>query len=380
MNNKDEINVSEIIIVILIIIIIFVCCYFYKNSNNDTNYNNCYNLQNNIIDCLKLTAKNNPNKCALKIKINKNEWKDITYLEYYKNVYNVAESIYYWLKTNATIGIIGRTSPGSIYSLLGGLMNNGRVICIDDNTTNDYTDIINKYNIELLIIEGNRQLKKLINKDIQTVSLIVYYSPIKENMIEYFDIPLISMGNFLTKRKNIKKNNKNNMLNVIINYSNNKTVSLTHNEIIKSSLNFLNSFKEHTLHNENIISFHSHTNIYYQLIDIFIPIITSSTVWLYNKSDLSKLYKTIKQVNPTIILADTHVWNLILKTKQKTTKQNNLIDNLFNNTTDNLINYGLDKCKISISFDKITMNNKNFFKSIGLNIHELNTFSFYKMF
>lgn len=286
--------------------------------------------KSNVIDYLKYHSKKYYDKDALKTLITKTEWKIIKYNEYYDNVINFYQSICYWIGEDTKTCIMGCNSLGWIYACLGSMLNNNYSICFSENWNDmkQFMSHIKNHNIELLIIDDDTQLNKLIKLDnLETIKLIVYYSFIKDTKIidkfDKFGIPVISMGNFLSNKSDINLHPINSTNTAIITHSDfdNKLISITHDEIISHINKFLNvvSYSDINLFEEQFINLIPFNHILTQLLNIYLPIITVSCVSLTNITNKTKpkiIKNLINICEPSVIIASYDLYDKI----------NNIID------------------------------------------------------
>jgi len=346
-----------------------------------------------IIDFLKYVAKEYPNICALKIKNGNDGWKSISYSTYYKNVANFSYSMNYWLGPKTNVAIIGSNSPGWFYAHLGCMLNGGTSIGMySSNTIDMCTHIINNSNAELLVVDDDEQLKKFIDSDIPKIKLIVYYSPVKNKTVKKFNIPVISMGNFMTHQNKIDSVSKpklNNIATIIYTSGTNgilKGAQLTHENImvsIRQMINLINT-KSTIKHfgEEQFVSYLPLNHIVAQMMDVYIPIITLSTVWFAERNSFTPttleskltLVDTIFDVKPTIFMGIPYVWEKL---------QNKIDDEVIKSGIQGsfaktfspwkiLEKLGLDGCKLAFtSTASILQSTKNYFDSVDLKIYEI---------
>jgi long-subunit acyl-CoA synthetase (AMP-forming) len=344
-----------------------------------------------IIDILKFVSEKYPKIEALKIKQN-NTWKTINYSEYYKMVKNFAQSLNYFLGTGVNVAIYGYNSSGWFYSYLGTMMNCGTYINIDHNINNKtLKKIINKCKIEMLVIENDKILSKLLQLGKTSIKLIVYYSPINPKIIKKIpsDIILLGMTTFMSKKNKLEKNPsvndiaqiiyKNRTLNGSSIDKNPKGVMLTHQNLMYSVKKFLEILKLKSsvkLAQERIVSYLPLSNLFTQYMDIFIPICTLSTVWFSDKNALDNnkptLIKTFGDVKPTILLGNINLWNLF---KNKITNEINSISGSLTKTLTPwkiLDTLYLTNCKYFINLDNNISNDLlNYFKLNDINLHKI---------
>lgn len=380
-------------LIVTVVVIIFFCIYLNMKPNHVSNLISNSNQQiefkktHTILDVLKLVSKTNPSKNALMINRGDNNWKNITYHEYFKQVNNFAQSLNYWLGPNTNTGIIGFNSPGWFYAHLGTMLNSGVSIGIYTTSSPEICEfIINNSNIELLVIEDNSQLEKISNINIDSVKLIVYYSPIDKAMINKFKVPVISMGNFMTQKSKLTKTPKPDDTATIIYTSgttgNPKGVMITHKNIISSLKQMFELTKMHsefkTFADERIISFLPLNHILAQMVDIYLPIATGSTVWFADKNALktssksSSIETTIKNVKPTIFVGIPRIWEkMVEKIKENTTGVSGMFVNKFI-PWKIIQSIGLDECKMAITTSApISEQARDYLNSLGLQLYDI---------
>lgn len=338
-----------------------------------------------IIDFLRAASKKYPKKCALKIKSNKT-WKSVTYFKYYENVVNFSQSLNYWMGSNVNVAIIGVNSPGWFYAHLGCMLNGGISVGLyPTNTADACKKIIQHSAIEVLVVDDDSQLKKFVNMNIDTIKLIVYYSPVKSSIVEKFrNIPVISMGSFMSeKNRNNKQTSIGNVATLI--YTSGTTgkpkgAIITHKNIMASSRELLNMINtKSTINkftNEHFISYLPLNHIAAQLMDIYIPIMTIGTVWFADSGILrnGSICGIIKEVRPTVFVGVPRIWE-----KLSSEIENELNLQGFGSSITKIISpwkiiktIGFDRCKMPITTGaSMSQKAKYFFSSVGINLMDI---------
>lgn len=376
-------SIFAIVVTIIMIIKASYPSYKYNAKDACSIIENPKNKNVNIIEILKLSAEKYPNVTALKIKEGKT-WKSITYFEYYKKVKKFAQSLKYWLGSSVNVGILGFNSPGWIYAHLGTMYNGGISVGLYPSSTPDACKyIINNTNIELLVVEDAIQLEKIVGLNDSPLKLIIYYSPINEEIIDQFQIPVISMGNFMTQTIKLSKITNFNDVATIIYTSgttdNPKGAMLSHKNIMHSLKQLINLIKTKssisTLGYEQFISYLPLNHIAAQMMDIYLPIASMSTVWFADKDALkSTLGTTIKEVKPTIFMGVPRVWEKIrenIDLKLDAIGWKGQLSKTF--TPWKIIHdVGLEKCKLCITTGApISIHTKNYFDIIGFKLYDI---------
>ena len=388
---KYMINIpNSIIILFALILIIGILYKVYYNKNIRTIVKKISDKNTKtIIDILKYNSKKYPNNIALKVNNGKNNWKNITYSQYYENVINFAQSTNYWLGSHVNIGIMGCNSPGLFYSYLGSMVNGGFAIGLPINRLEKvYEKIISDNNIELLIIESDEQLNKLSTINISNIKLIVYYSPISKSTIKKFKIPVFSMGVFMNEKTTEIIMPKINDVATIL-YNNNIGVVMTHKNIMYSINKILDCIKNKSelkvFEFEQILSYIPFNNILAQYIDIYLAITSISTVTLADKHGLHKsINKILHKVKPTIFIGFPKIWKKIKHNIEDKINKNGISGQLtkFFSPSKIIEKNGLDKCKLMMianGFDNNKkINNKinnnelfDFFKNLNIDIYNM---------
>jgi len=389
-----DININYIVIVVLIIVIIFI---FYNINSLSINtfirdktetkseikfLNDKKYKVNTITDLLKFNSRDNPKNIALCMKKD-NVWEEINYKKYYNMTKNFAESINYFLGPNVNVGIIGFNSPGWFYGHLGTMINGGISIGMYTTLSPDGCEyIIKDANIELLLVEDSKQLEKFINLNIPSVKAIIYYSPIKEDLINKFSVPVLGMTNFMTKRgKKLPIINSNDIATIIYTSgttSNPKGVSITHKNImsnIKNVSKFLKDFSNIKLViGERFVSYLPLNHIAAQMMDIYMPIALVGTVWFADNNALkNSLVTTLKDCYPTIFMGVPRIWEKIKEQIEKELSNHFAGDIYKYFASGNIIkNIGLDHCKLCVSGAGVLPNSvADFFESIGITLYDL---------
>ena len=433
---KNQLNITNVLCGIVIVAFIIIAGLHFRNKNNLANKKQLKICNNNdealgdltenqnfdkytIIDCLRNAAKKYPRHPALKIKEksekksennkpennkpennkpennkpennkpeknNKSDWITIDYVTYYKNVVNFAQSLNYWLGNHVTVAIMGSNSPGWFYAHMGSILNGGKSAGIYTESSKELCkQIIKDSNAKVLVVENDEQLKKIINISIPSIQLIIYYSPISESMIDKFTMPVLSMGNFMSKKNSskfpkIQQSDPATLIYTSGTTGKPKGVILTHKNIITSMSRTIKLVKTKSsigqLFQEQFISYLPLNHISAQMMDIYIPITTIGTVWFADKTALrNNMATTLKQIRPTCFVGLPRIWEKI---------KHNISDNLSNQGMKGkmskylfskkiLEHIGLDRCKLAISVAApLSTSVYKYFSSIGLEINNM---------
>lgn len=380
----EEIPIIYWAIIFIIIVILFIfqrlkkkqVIIDYFDITTDKTYKN-----STILDILKTLSKNYKYDIALQYKQD-NMWKQITYNEYYKKVLNFAMATNYWLGSNANVAIIGTNSCGWFYSHLGCMLNGGSSIGIYPTATSDICQhILKNSNAQLLVVEDDIQLSKFIDIDISSLKMIIYYAPIKGDIIEKFKIPVVSMGNFMLNKNKLIFTPKLNDIATIIYTSGTtgmpKGAVITHKNIMSSVKKLIEFYSLSNLktYKEDIISYLPLNHIAGQLLDIYLPIATVSTVWFADKDALKgSLPITIKEVRPTIFAGVPRVWEKIADELTKNTNKIGIIGKIIKSIYPKRIlkGAGLDRCKLFITMAApISIDAKKKLKDFGIKLYDI---------
>lgn len=343
------------------------------------NFNKILNKSDTIIDILRETSKKYGKEPALRVKKDK-QWEIINYNSYYDRVVNFAESLNYWLGYKVNVAIIGFNSPGWFYAHLGTMMNGGIAVGLYYTSTSEMCQkIIKNSSVEVLVVEDDEQLEKFTKIDISPIKLIIYYAPIKNTvLINKFNMPVLSMGNFMSKRADIQFDiNPTNPATHI--YTSGTTgeqkgAIITHENIMASLNNMLKLIdKKSNLivsKNERSVSYLPLNHIAGQLIDIYLPIATCGNVWFADKNALkSTLVNTLVECKPTIFLGVPRVWEKIMEEINKKLKLSIL---KYFMATKIRKEIGLDECKLCItSSAPISEEARDFFELIGIKLYDI---------
>lgn len=385
------IDIPDWILVVLFVLTIITAFWYNinkskkhldKESNAKCIINNKKYKKYTILDFLKQASKDNPKKTALKIKT-KNSWKSVSYLEYYDNVLNFAQSINYWLGPKVNVSILGFNSPGWFFAHMGCMLNGGISVGLYPTSTSKICEkIINDANVELLVVEDDEQLKKFMDIDISGIKLIIYYSPISKKMVDKFSVPVISMGNFMTKRvtTTLKPPHLDDIATLIYTSGttgNQKGTMITHKNIMSSVSQMLSLIDtksgKNSICGERFISYLPLNHIAAQMMDIYIPLVTLSTVWFADKNALkSTLGDTIKDAKPTIFIGVPRVWEKIVEQIEAGLENEGVGGSLVKLVSPWKIieKIGFNKCKLAItSTAPISENTIKYLEAIGLPLY-----------
>lgn len=380
---------KNMLVIICVLMVIIICIYISAQTGNTVQNNSTYNelleikSTYTILDQLKYVAKTYPDKIALKQKDKSKIWNDITYKEYYNNVEKFAYAVRNFIGPNINTAIMGFNSPGWFYSHLGCMMNGGISVGLYTTSTVEICEYIFKNtNIRLLVVEDSTQLEKFINCDLGKIEMIIYYAPIDPKLISKFQIPIMSIG-ALTKLKKITILPKLQDIATIIYTSGTtgvpKGVTLTHENImlnLRSMLQLMETKSSIKFGcNEQFISYLPLNHIAAQMMDIYIPIGLSGTVWFADKNALkSSLGKTLVEVKPTIFTGVPRVWEKIYEQVQEKVKQEGIKGSIVKMVAPSYIvkELGLQNCKFAVSVAApISEISRDYLTSIGIKLYDI---------
>lgn len=382
-------------IIIMAVIIYFIYLYFFNDSHILLDregivippelFTNNKELKGTVLDIFKKISEKYPNLIAIKIKKN-NEYEKITYQEYYNKVLNFAESIHYWLGNNINTVILGSNSTGWFYSHLGTMLNKGTSIGIYPTSSSEHIEyILQQSDAKLLVIDGNEQLEKLTDIKLYGIKMIVYYSPIDQEYISKFKIPIINIVDFMNETKNIDNADKPSLNdNATLIYTSGTTgdpkgAIITHKNIMASVYSIINDIQnvsgQKLYVGEKFISYLPLNHILAQLMDIYIPICTMGIVWIADKNSLKNNFvETLKKVKPNVFVSVPRLWEKI--TEKIEEELNNFgwkgkIVKLFNKNKI-ISEIGLDQCKLCVtSGSPLSSQSRDYLTDIGINLYDI---------
>lgn len=379
------------LVVICVLMIIIICIYISAQTENTSSakINSVYTElieikeHNTIIDQLRHVAKQYPDKIALKQKNKSKVWNDISYEEYYKNVERFACAVRNFIGPNINTAIMGFNSPGWFYAHLGCMMNGGISVGLYTTSTKEICEyIFQNTNIRLLVVEDSSQLEKFVDCDLGKIEMIIYYAPIDKNLAKKFSIPLVSIGS-LTKLKKITTLPKSHDIATIIYTSGTtgapKGVTLTHENImlnLRSMLQMMRTKSSVQFNcNEQFVSYLPLNHIAAQMMDIYVPIGLSGTVWFADKNALkSSLGKTLVEVKPTIFVGVPRVWEKICEQVQEKIKTEGIKGSVVKMMAPSYIvkELGLQNCKFAVSVAApISEVSRDYLTSIGIKLYDI---------
>lgn len=398
MNLIEHLNdYTFIYLLIIIIIIILISLYFfYNNYNNFTNINNKkgilippeiftkdQKLRGTILDILKKIASKYPNLAAIMIKKN-NEYEKISYKEYYDKVKNFAESINYWLGSRVNTVILGSNSTGWFYSHLGTMVNNGISIGLYPTSSPEHIDyILQQSDAKLIVVDGNEQLKKLLDIKLHNIKMIIYYSPIEKDLSSKFDIPVVNMVNFMCETKEIDDfpvlDSDATLIYTSGTTGQPKGALITHKNIMASVYSVINDIQNVSGYKlciaEKFISYLPLNHILAQLMDIYIPICTMGIVWIADKNSLKNNFaETLQKVKPNVFVSVPRIWEKIIEKIEEELSNKGWKGKLVKMFYKSKIiqEIGLDECKLCVtSGSPLSSHSRDYLSNIGLNLYDI---------
>jgi len=385
--------IIEYCVIFLIILIVFYIVYkLYSNKNSQQDEHpssiQIPDLENKtIIHALQWCAKNYPDFPALMVRKDNGNWSSITYEDYYKACTGFAKALNYWVGPKSKVAILGFNSPAWFYAHIGCIIGSGVSVGIYPTSTPEACEyILNHAEVNVLVVEDEKQLEKLVGRDI-SVALILYYSPIPDEMINKFKVPIVSFGAFMeSKEKNQVKLAERPKLDDIatIIYTSGTTgdpkgAMITHKNIISSICSILQTITTKSnlrlSKGERFISYLPLNHIAAQTMDIYIPICTLGTVWFADKEALkSTLVNTLKDARPTIFIGVPRVWEKMAQKIEEKIQSNYISRNLPKILIRSKVvnELGLNKCKFCItSGAPISEKARDYFESLNVMLYDV---------
>ena len=315
-----------------------------------------------IVDILRKIAKKYPQNEAM---IYHN--KKITYSEYYDTSHKFAEKLLCDIGPHARTGIVCTNRPERFFAHIGTMMAGGIVIGLEEG--DDVEKIINNLCVDVLIIDTYKALIDLFDVKIPTVKKILYIDidltdeitsiglkNIEENNGHLSIIPyseFINLDSWMPSFNSsinveFKNPHSDDIAQIIYNENDTKEIIITHKNIIgslKSCLNIIQSKSNISIQlKEKYFSHLTLNNTITQLIDMYMPIISSGTVYFPpNQKNI-----LTKETKPTIYLGSINTWNkLLTKIKERQHETQKLLNKLFINRVI-IKEIGLDEAKYCI--------------------------------
>jgi len=328
-----------------------------------------------------MNAKKFPDKPALMTRKD-NNWSVVTYEDYYHNCMDFAKCIHEWFGTGTKVAIIGYNSPAWYYAHIGTMYNYGVPIGISESYSGEICNsILNHSEAEVLVVENGDQIEKIIGMETPKLKLILYYTPISEDIINKVTIPIISFGVFIENKNELtKKFPKNKYTSAVLIYTSGttndpKAILLSHKNIASTAINLLYTLKNNSsidiTMGERFISYLPLNHISSLMTDIYIPICILGTVWFADKNAAkSSIINTIRDARPTIFCGMPNIWEKICNKIESKNNECYLPTILTKNKIVNDI--GLNKCKLAIT-SSATISEKcvNLLEKFGIILYDI---------
>lgn len=413
MNDDDMIFITTVIVLWLII---YVVAINYKNNEYIDNLINKINIKNiikdkskensecymidkikddNVIDFFKTYSVNYRLVSALRVYRDKT-WLNITYDDYYNNSIQVATALAKNCGKNCVVGLLGCNSPAWYYAYWGAIISEGITVGIDTRESiNKIKHIINSTNINVLVIDDVEQLDKIqkLNKDeVKNLELIITYTKLSD-IDEVNGIHIVSFNDLITNVNGeemgefisaLDTTNINTSVATIICAHDNdnndiKKIAITHKNIISTLTSLIKMINESDLdveiEKERFISYLPINNMTIQIFNIYLPIIMGGTVWFADRRSMMKksLLKTIKQVEPTILVGTPQIWNNISDKTYDITQQYGMFSNYIKPFVKSKIKeqIGLHKCKYCLTTRLLNEDVYDELNQININVHNM---------
>ncbi|AYV82044.1 MAG: AMP-binding enzyme [Homavirus sp.] len=266
-----------------------------------------------------------------------------------------------------------------------------------DTYNNEYLDKVNTFNDNFndnLDNQNNQNKQNKQNKQC-SVKYIIVYGMNKLNTNNYNEhIKIYTWDQFLKMGSNTVLNasplidNKN--IATIIYTSGTtgdpKGVVLSHHNIYSTLDGLVSKFNTNNIKleqgNEVIVSYLPLNHIAGQMMDIYIPICTASTVWIADRMALKgTLVNTLQLAQPTIFSGVPRVWEKIYENIDNKKQQMPFVQRMFIDLANNITNIpnrtiinklGLGRCKYRITMAApLSQDIKDFFADMSMPLYEV---------
>ncbi|AYV83538.1 MAG: AMP-binding enzyme [Hyperionvirus sp.] len=342
-------------IVILVILIILGCIIFKlcRSRNSLVVVEEELNLEGKtILEALRFVAKNYPDRVALVMKKNNGTWSEISYRDYFRNVRRFANGLKYWMGGGGvSVGILGCGGPAWFYAHLGCLLNLGVSKGVTEVSKGALGDI------DVLVVGDF----KIAPEDIPgNIKLILYYSPIEDDVIKKFSIPVVSFGAFMDSMDGvkIKKTRSVGEDDLVGEGVSHRDISVAVGSIVANLAGVIRR-------GERFLSCGPLDSIKGQILDIYLPIYNVGTVWFAGVQVLTSLI----EVRPSIFMGSAAVL-AAMREKIESSYIYSTLPRLMSNKILNTV--GLNKCKlIVLTTEDTNIELKQFYNLLGLKLTEI---------
>lgn len=393
-------NINNRCAILFLLFLIILILFPFRNYTFDPI--KLFNPNLTIIDVFKNIAHDYPSHPALKVyRVSKNKrhagkWKTITFRTYFNMCSRFANSLLaLGLDNSSSVCIIGHNAPGWFIAHLGSLMAGVKSVGIYSSNLDDAcAHIVNNCRPIVLVVENSLQLRKfmpiLLDSKHCPIQFIVSYGTSIDSPLS---LPIYTFNQFLHigSSSSFDPFISNNHVATIIYTSGStghpKGVVLTHHNlssITNSMIRRLNSSTSVHLQmaNERIVSYLPLNHIAAQLLDIYLPVVSATTVWLADPLALkSSLKRTLCAAKPTIFAAVPRVWEKIMENIQSVKMNKSIIERGIFDFTAHFATYfkraiirqiGLDQCQYQISTAApISQSVKDFFADLCLPLYDV---------
>jgi long-chain-fatty-acid--CoA ligase ACSBG len=383
-------NYNKILIVSIVVVVTVVILYYIQNIDTYTKKDKNKYSHIKTIHNLVYELHNHKNKNALLIR-NNNKWKPINYSTYFDLIYSFAKALKIMEIENECIAILGFNAPGWFISHLGTMMSGNISVGIyPTNTSHGISYVLQESNARVLVVENNKQFKKISNiKNFTSLFpsleyIISYAEPLDEFLLEGLNLKyipfdqVIKIGTMSTEV--IEDVNENKPATIIFtsgSTGNPKGVILTHKNIISNCISIANELNYLVKdNNQRIMSYLPLNHIASQMTDIYMAGLFGFEIYFPDSRVFKDtLIDNLLSIKPSLFVGIPRIWEKIKEGIENKISEDKIAQMGFYiapSWLGLLKNIGLDKCKYAITTSApLNSEVKSFFNKIGLQLYEI---------
>ena len=276
-------------------------------------------------------------------------WKYWTFQQYWDECVVFAKALVH-LKVDRfkIINILGFNSPewfvASNGSILAGCIGAGIYI----TNSSDACHYISEHSkAEIIVVEGNNQLKKYVNFQKDSLphlkAVVVYGEDVDSELVKQCSFPVYSWSQFMQLGKDVPTEavdsrgaltRPGNCATLIYTSGTTgppKAVMISHDNLCWTAQNVLDNYL-HLSHEERIVSYLPLSHVAGQLIDIYLTMFIGSCAYFAQPDALKgTLTNTLKEVRPTFFFGVPRVWEKIEEKMKQIGRANSALKQMIGN-------------------------------------------------
>ncbi|KAI3381083.1 hypothetical protein SNEBB_001429 [Seison nebaliae] len=342
------------------------------NRKDELLLQNCEPLT--LMEQLKRTVDRVPERMALAVETEGNEWKKWTYQQYWDESILVARALLsFGMKRFDCLSILGFNSPYWHLSYVGCAMAGSISAGIyTTNNSDAIAHILRDSRCRICVVDSLAQLDKVlvVRNDLPNLERIIYYGKDESSLMnEKYQLEnlkimtwneLIVCGGENSSNDEVEERIRNIAANQCLTliYTSGTTgdpkgAMISHDNAVWTAKALGLMFDLHMNEMNILVSYLPLSHIAAQLLDLYAPIVWGFQMWFARPDALKgSLVTTLKRVRPTIVLGVPRVWEKIQEKMKSVGSKSNFVKRMIGNMAKSIGLSNSRRCEENICNDK----------------------------